>query len=236
MVDNVRKGVDSVEENMKPDKKRKKKWVTILLFMSILVFLSGSYYLSYKVAYDHFQNTDLAKRLKEESEASGALEVNAGNETIVHKNMTYVEEIYDRTNGELSQVEKQVPSELLGLTKNQLAEYLKAYTNKMSVEEKNDGLKNFELISFSSNNVVVRKTYDENTVSGYEYYIILEDGNLKVYYGDQETLYMDTKIAEDELSESEKVKLEAGMYLHNIWEVYHYLESYTSSILLWYHA
>lgn len=63
---------------------------------------------------------------------------------------------------------------------------------------------------------------------GYGYYMCLNNGTICVYYSDKTTLWMDTQISEDEINQEACETLREGVMVKSIWDVYSYLESYTS--------
>ena len=57
---------------------------------------------------------------------------------------------------------------------------------------------------------------------------MVEDGKIIVMEDDQKTVYLTTEIYAEDLSDPLKQELIIGKYIHNIEELYGFLESYTS--------
>lgn len=62
----------------------------------------------------------------------------------------------------------------------------------------------------------------------YAYIIFDRDGRLSVYYGDNETLYMETGIITEYLPEELKEQLDTGIRFATQEELFDFLESYSS--------
>ena len=97
--------------------------------------------------------------------------------------------------------------------------------NNKPTEEMEKGLINIEIVSFSSEKVVINKIYDESTVV---YFITENDGFIKVYYSDKKTLYENTGILVKDLPAIEKKNLQAGMFVSDKDELISILEGYSS--------
>lgn len=69
---------------------------------------------------------------------------------------------------------------------------------------------------------------EQSSEENYEYYMCLHNGTICVYYSDKTTLWMDTQISENEINQDAYEKLQDGVMVKSIWDVYSYLESYTS--------
>lgn len=115
------------------------------------------------------------------------------------------------------------PVEVLGYNRQQLIDYLTTYMSK----NKDETLVNIQLVSFSTDSVVVRKTV-RTIEKTYNYYVLVENGMISVYKADKETKYFDTGIHLSEVEEKERQKLTDGFYVEDIRELYNYLESITS--------
>lgn len=64
--------------------------------------------------------------------------------------------------------------------------------------------------------------------NNYEYFIAEKDGYLVVYENDKETVVEVTDISYDNLEDSEKEEINAGVYVGSDDELYGILESYSS--------
>ena len=97
----------------------------------------------------------------------------------------------------------------------------------MSLAEYEAGLLSYEVVSFSENQVVLRKTYDATKVP-YKYYVNISDGMVIVYYSDLESVFEYTHIPAVDLSEEDRVKLIEGIYVKDREELYSLLEGFSS--------
>ena len=118
-----------------------------------------------------------------------------------------------------------MPIVLLGLDREAVIDYLTTY--KATNVGTGDNVLNIQLVSFSAEQVVIRKTIrDIDEI--YNYYVVSEDSIIKIYHSDQTTLFADTGIDISNIDEEYKKDLENGFYIETIHELYNYLESITS--------
>ncbi len=200
----------------------------VALAMTFAVLYYGSYY--YALKYMTSDNTITKDKLQEDNPAVDYMnreqdlnEVNAEQENIISNRTNYVEESYNMDTDELQKETMTPPVEVLGYNRQQLIDYLTTYMSK----NKDETLVNIQLVSFSTDSVVVRKTV-RTIEKTYNYYVLVENGMISVYKADKETKYFDTGIHLSEVEEKERQKLTDGFYVEDIRELYNYLESITS--------
>lgn len=193
----------------------------VFSFFLAVGVLTGTYYYSYQKAAKHArENTNII-------EAEQVEQADTRKQDIVWPDTECVLEIYDKGTGQ--QVKGKLPDreEILGKNREELIEYLSVYMEELPLEEFQKGLLSYELLSFSADRVVLRKTYDSGLV-GYEYYIAVFDNEVVVYYSDKKTVYEYTGISVKNLPEIELRKLNYGIYVKNQEELYGILENYSS--------
>lgn len=200
----------------------------VALAMTFAVLYYGSYY--YALKYMTSDNIITKVKLQEDNPAVDYMnreqdlnEVNAEQENIISNRTNYVEESYNMDTDELQKETMTPPVEVLGYNRQQLIDYLTTYMSK----NKDETLVNIQLVSFSTDSVVVRKTV-RTIEKTYNYYVLVENGMISVYKADKETKYFDTGIHLSEVEEKERQKLTDGFYVEDIRELYNYLESITS--------
>ena len=200
----------------------------VALAMTFAVLYYASYY--YALKYMTSDNIITKDKLQEDNPAVDYMnreqdlnEVNAEQENIISNRTNYVEESYNMDTDELQKETMTPPVEVLGYNRQQLIDYLTTYMSK----NKDETLVNIQLVSFSTDSVVVRKTV-RTIEKTYNYYVLVENGMISVYKADKETKYFDTGIHLSEVEEKERQKLTDGFYVEDIRELYNYLESITS--------
>lgn len=209
-----------------------KKIAYIVCFFALASVFALIYYGSYYYALNNMKSDNIITKDKIisnnpgvviENESTGLNEVNAGSDAIVLAKMQYVEETYNLDTDTLTKDEQKVPVELLGFNRDQIIDYLGKYKEN----NKDESLVNIQLVSFSDQALVVRKTVRDVTKI-YNYYVISRDNTIKIYQSDKKTLYIDTGITVDNLDDEHKTQLENGFYIESVHELYNYLESLTS--------
>ena len=116
---------------------------------------------------------------------------------------------------------------MVGLDRRELNAYVKGYMEEMPINEYLAGLLSYEIISFSAEQVVLRKTYDEAKVED-QFYVCRRGDFIVVYYSDLRTVYEYTEIRVDGLIEDDRQAINQGFYVKDAQELYSILEGYTS--------
>ncbi len=204
-----------------------KKTIGIYLvsFCFLFFLFSTVYYFSYRDLEEERQlaegergtvqeqtETETAEETADEQEA---LRAGKTDPAVVTDEMLYISQSYDLFDGLLTETILPMPEEYLGLTREELIQFLRD-----SGEDKS-------LVSFSSSRLVVRSTETVDP-EDYQFLLLLEEGYLKIYYSDRRDVYMETYLTEDELPSSEIEALKHGYYVKDVGELYDYLESITS--------
>lgn len=207
----------------------KKVAVYAISILSLTVLLSTCYYVSYRYALNEFN-----KSATEQSggingiSVSGAYDVAAKAKTVVSKDATYTEQTYDMATDKLKEKEKNIPNDFIGLTRDQVVAKMNAYVQDKSLQEYNKGLVSYQIVSFSSDKIVAKKTYNSKGII-YQFFMVIRDNELVVYYSDKKTVYDDeTGILLDNLPEDKKQELQYGKYVKDEKELNSVLESYAS--------
>lgn len=141
--------------------------------------------------------------------------------------VSYIEETYNMVTGQLDSVERTAPGFLIGMTREELSAYVANYMDKMSLAEYEAGLLSYEIVLFSENKVVLRKTYDASKIP-YKFYVNITDGMVTVFYNDMESVFEYTHIPAVDLAEEDRVALIEGIYVKDREELYSILEGFSS--------
>lgn len=212
----------------------KRMLITVVTLCGVVLLFSGTYYISYKAALQQFnmnakeKNNHLLQIVEESKikDEEQVLEVNYIND-VVKPGTRYILETYDIKENLHTKEVLGTPEYLVGLKRDDVIRYLSEYMRTVPLEEYEKGLLSYELISFSNEEIVLRKTYNSDRIV-YQFYLIVQDGYVTVYYSDKKTVYEYTDIEIENLSEVEQNRLVDGFYVKDQEELYGVLESYTS--------
>lgn len=218
---------------------------------------TACYYFSYKHALNEFnkkaveRNEDLLKYLanndgnlpdenntqdttvdngKEtvlDNSSDNTLLVDNMEEIILLPTTVYKLQLYNAKTGEITEETLPIPSYLIGLNRQEVLDYLKDYVQDLPLHEFEKGLQSFQLLVFNEEELVLRKTYNEDKVV-YKYYLKAEDGYIVAYYGDKKTVFDYTSVSVDKLSPSDRQALEEGILVKDLEQLYGLLEHYSS--------
>lgn len=146
---------------------------------------------------------------------------------VIHNGTEYILQIYDQSTGQLKEYQLPVAASMLGLNRSELLSQIDEYMSDIPLHDVQQGLISYEVVSFDGKRVVLRKIYDPNSVP-YQYFLIVEDDYLVVYYADRKTLFERTDIRSDQLSETDSVNLTKGIFLKDQKELFGILQGYSS--------
>lgn len=217
------------------------KWKRALIYLMSFVFLcvmfTTCYYLSYLRALNDFnkqaveQNQQLYALLNKREPTPTVILENTAEvlqaDMTVQTSTEYTLQIYDMKTGETETQTLSPPANLVGLTREEVMEYLSTYMADMPLSEYNKGLISFELIYFSEDEIIIKKSYNEDFVP-YRFYVVIKNGYVIVYNSDLKSVYSYTHIEAKNLPEEDRIALIQGIYVNSLDELYALLESYSS--------
>lgn len=213
----------------------------------LCVFFTTCYYFSFKNALNRYnenaveRDSQIMESFEEYQKQARLLnlnptEINSNNEIVhvdtsredvISSNTKYYLETYYVNNNEITREELNPTSDLVGLKRNEVIQKLADYMEDLPLSEKNKGLYAYDLLQFSSKEIVIRKSYNEDIVT-YRYYVAVKEGKVIVYYSDLETIYEYTDIDVVELEEKDRNDLMHGIYIKTEEELFSLLESFSS--------
>lgn len=195
----------------------KRKCVCFVLWILLIALSYGAGYLCFAWPLSNINITEEPR----------IVPVTAGKENFVLPETRLVIETVNLKSGEKIKETTAMPAIYLGLEREELLSYLNEYMNDLSIKEKEEGLVAFELESYSTEEIVLKKLYypDENFN---RYYMIYKYGRLVVYYSDHKTVYDYPDIKLYELPLDIQCKVIAGMEIKDEVELYDFLQNYSS--------
>lgn len=211
---------------------KKKKIICLFCFVLGMVLV---YYLGYTIGKKYnntnavtrewvYENNPAVYSTEEGKEAANTSEL------IVSNSMSYILESYNINDKKIETAAKNVPSEFLGMNRQELIDYLKA--NKKKFADKGQQVQNIMLVSMEKDKLVIRKSIsiiEETTEEEkYKYYVTLQENKIIVYREDKTTIFLETSINVETLDTDSMDKLKQGIPVKNISELYRILESFTT--------
>ncbi len=117
-----------------------------------------------------------------------------------------------------------MPSEYAGMTRKELEAYLDSFMSDLPEEEVDAGLIDIKLVSFSKDELVIRKTYQEDK----GYILRLVDGEVTIFSRANEDEFEKTGISQDSLTEEDIRALQEGYSVDSEKDLYSILENFSS--------
>ena len=145
----------------------------------------------------------------------------------INRDTLYYMETYRLDQNTTIRETKRMPAEVIGSNRKQFAAYLEKLMEDALLEEQKNGFLSIELIDFSSEAVVVRKTYKE-PARECEFYLDVQMGRVIVRNSLDDSLYAYTEIKFETLPENLKREILRGYPVENLEVLYEFLESYSS--------
>lgn len=139
----------------------------------------------------------------------------------------YVVEAYDNGTEETTETEETIPDQYIGKTREELEAIIAAYSDAPSLSDLEKGFASMELKSFSPEKLVVTKNYYSN-LKNEDFYLLVENEYINVYYSDLKTVYLYTDILLSDLPEDVQQDILDKKYIESEEELYNFLESYSS--------
>jgi hypothetical protein len=211
---------------------KKKKIICLFCFVLGMVLV---YYLGYTIGKKYnntnavtrewvYENNPAVYSTEEGKEAANTSEL------IVSNSMSYILESYNINDKTIETAAQNVPSEFLGMNRQELIDYLKA--NKKKFADKGQQVQNIMLVSMEKDKLVIRKSISiiEETTEEEKckYYVTLQENKIIVYREDKTTIFLETSINVETLDTDSMDKLKQGIPVKNISELYRILESFTT--------
>lgn len=139
----------------------------------------------------------------------------------------YVVEKYNEDSESVVKEIRTLPVEYAGLTRQELEQFLKKEQIDMSDEDYEEGLTSITLISFSKEEIVIRKTYAK-PIKEEGFVLKTYEGEVSVFDNRGKVLYEKTGIPIQVLPEEEQKKLEEGYFVPDEKVLYSILENFSS--------
>ena len=219
--------------------KLKKASIYLLSFMTLCIMFSACYYMSYLHALNNFnqkaiEQKNLLLTLTEKANPTPVVtKVVEESISVIQSKMTvlpttkYTLELFDMKSNTPEIQELNPPAYLVGLTREEILQYITDYMSDMPLSEYNKGLISYELISFSDKEIKIKKSYNEDFVP-FRFYVVVKDGYVVVFNSDLKSVYSYTHILAKDLPEEDRIELSQGIYVNSLDELYALLESYSS--------
>lgn len=163
----------------------------------------------------------------EDESDDNSVTVDSSNKDTVLSNTKYLLLTYNLNTDELLTEQLNPPSDMVGLTRAELINKLANYMKNVPITDYEKGLYAYELLAFSKDEIIIRKSYNGDLVS-YRYFMVVEDGKIVVYYSDLKTVYEYTNIEALYLPENTRNDLMKGIYIKDEDELFTLLESFSS--------
>ncbi len=151
----------------------------------------------------------------------------AAREDTIKSSARLIVETYNAQDQTISRKETAMPAMYLGLTRSGVLEKLDHYMDDLSIADLENGLVSFDLMYFSPDCLMLRKTYQPDE-DFHKYYIKLSKGCITVYYSDRKTVYEYTDIDFNTLPPDVAADVIGGMEIKDEKQLYDFLETYSS--------
>lgn len=158
---------------------------------------------------------------------SKVIPVTAGKTNYILPETRLVMETINLKTGEKTKEHISMPAIYLGLERDELVDYLNEYMENLSIKEREQGLLSFNIESYSTEEIVLRKTYYASD-DFHKFYMIYKQGRMVVYYSDKKTVYDYPDIKLSEFPLDVQCQLVTGMEVKDEVELYRFLQNYSS--------
>ncbi|MCI8793192.1 MAG: hypothetical protein HFG38_10395 [Eubacterium sp.] len=198
----------------------RRRYTIVCLLLCAMVLLGGMCYGSYRYAQ---QVTEERLQYREEK-TDQTEQTSGGTQQKINSDTKYIVEIYNGDSEENVREVRTMPSEYAGMTRKELEAYLDSFMSDLPEEEVDAGLIDIKLVSFSKDELVIRKTYQEDK----GYILRLVDGEVTIFSRANEDEFEKTGISQDSLTEEDIRALQEGYSVDSEKDLYSILENFSS--------
>ena len=198
----------------------RRRYTMVCLLLCAMVLLGGMCYGSYRYAQ---QVTEERLQYREEK-TDQTEQTSGGTQQKINSDTKYIVEIYNGDSEENVREVRTMPSEYAGMTRKELEAYLDSFMSDLPEEEVDAGLIDIKLVSFSKDELVIRKTYQEDK----GYILRLVDGEVTIFSRATEDEFEKTGISQDSLTEEDIRALQEGYSVDSEKDLYSILENFSS--------
>ena len=201
----------------------------ISLFFIYPLFMFAVGFTSNMMLMDFFypSTSQNRKQISGEEYVKEQLPVSVGDSHVVTANTKYIVQQYDILKQQLTQAEEPAPDKFIGLDRQKLAQEIEDYNRNPSLTDQEKGFTYMELVSFSDDKVVVKKSYEpKEETKGF--FLINENHYVVVYDHTLSQVFMNTDILVEGLPEKLQQEIINMKYIQDEGELYNFLESYSS--------
>ncbi len=198
----------------------RRRYTMVCLLLCAMVLLGGMCYGSYRYAQ---QVTEERLQYREEK-TDQTEQTSGGTQQKINSDTKYIVEIYNGDSEENVREVRTMPSEYAGMTRKELEAYLDSFMSDLPEEEVDAGLIDIKLVSFSKDELVIRKTYQEDK----GYILRLVDGEVTIFSRANEDEFEKTGISQDSLTEEDIRALQEGYSVDSEKDLYSILENFSS--------
>ena len=200
---------------------KEKIYIIISVMSAICIAFSIVSYRSYNKAYKNYQ------KHQEEIKQRESVSVENTKDLLVQPDTECVYLTYNAITEDTTETKSRVATSFIAWTREEILSYLAGYMECLPEEEREKGLVSYELLSFSPEEMVFKKTYNPDEAI-YRYYMVVENNEVVVYYSDWKNVYENTGIDATMLPIEEQKKLSGGIKVKDDAELYSMLEDYSS--------
>ena len=142
----------------------------------VLLYYGGYYYAINNMKSDNLITKDEAQISNPGVKTDDYTEVNNSESNVILSSARYIIEEYNSDTDELTKKEEKIPVDYIGLTREQVIDYLTTYVAK----NKDETLQNVQLVAFSPESLIIIKTVC-NTTNIYKYFVIIVNKKIIIY-------------------------------------------------------
>lgn len=136
---------------------------------------------------------------------------------------------YDASTQETSRFVETMPDKYVGMNREEFISCIGSEAEAPSLLERRKGLFAIEVQSFSSQRVVIQKSYREQSVAG-SFFLALRENRVVVYEADLNTVYMQTAIDARFLPQTVRDELVRGLSIDGREKLEEFLAAYSQEL------
>lgn len=174
------------------------------------------------------QEQTIEKKIHSRESADG-VPADTQAEAVVSCDTVFLIEEYDKNTKITATHKEKMPGKYMGMNREAFVDAMMSYEMSPPLEEQKRGLLSVEVLIFSEERVLLRKSYEMiEAREDEQFYLVAEDHYITVYMEDMQNVYLYTDIHLEDLPSGLQEEIIQRKLITGESNLFHFLESYSS--------
>lgn len=145
----------------------------------------------------------------------------------ITRDTLFIIQSYDLGTGEMSREEERAQERYVGMEREEFVRCIEDMETAPLLKERQSGLSSVEVLSFSPERVIIKKTYQKGEKQADFFWLFYRDNRVVVYREDKSSVYMQTVVDGRTLPAGVRDEITYGKVIASRQELEQFLEAYS---------